>query len=110
MIDWDRVRDLREEIGAEGFAEVVDLFLEEVEEEIGRLRDDSDQTRLEAQLHFLKGSALNLGFVDFSGLCHRGEAAAGAGQARTVDLAELLRCYEASKSAFLDGLKRLLAA
>ena len=32
MIDWKRVRELRDEIGEEDFSEVVDLFLEEVEE------------------------------------------------------------------------------
>jgi hypothetical protein len=30
MIDWDRVQELRDEIGAEAFGEVVELFLEEV--------------------------------------------------------------------------------
>ena len=32
MIDWDRVQELREEVGAEEFAEVIELFLEEVDE------------------------------------------------------------------------------
>jgi len=31
MIDWDRVVELCSEIGEEGFGEVVDLFLDEVE-------------------------------------------------------------------------------
>ena len=30
MIDWPRVKELKDEIGAEDFGEVVDLFLEEV--------------------------------------------------------------------------------
>ena len=30
MIDWQRVNELRDEVGAEDFEEVVDLFLEEV--------------------------------------------------------------------------------
>jgi histidine phosphotransfer protein HptB len=29
MIDWKRVEDLKEEIGLEGFVEVVDMFLDE---------------------------------------------------------------------------------
>ncbi|WP_442970022.1 hypothetical protein [Roseovarius sp. ZX-A-9] len=38
MIDWSRVAELRSEIGAEDFDEVVELFLEEVEAEISVLR------------------------------------------------------------------------
>ena len=34
MIDWSRVNELRDEVGAEDFEEVVELFLEEVEEVI----------------------------------------------------------------------------
>ena len=41
-------------------------FLEEVEEEIAELRTNPAPETLEAKLHFLKGSALNLGFDDFS--------------------------------------------
>ena len=33
MIDWNRVAALREEVGAEDFDEVVELFLQEVDEE-----------------------------------------------------------------------------
>ncbi len=62
MIRWERVNELRDEVGADDFKEVVDLFLEEVEEVIERLRDSPDPTRFEEDFHFLKGSALNLGF------------------------------------------------
>ncbi|SFN41507.1 Hpt domain-containing protein [Roseovarius lutimaris] len=110
MIDWNRVQDLRDEIGAEAFGEVVELFLEEVDGEIDKLRALSDRSDLEGQLHFLKGSALNLGFTAFSDLCHAGEMASATGQQDTVDLAEVLSCYDASKSAFLSGLDRVIAA
>ncbi len=109
MIDWNHVQDLRGEIGAEAFDEVVQLFFEEVEAEIGKLRDVSTRQSLEAQLHFLKGSALNLGFADFSDLCHRGEVAAATGQGNSVDVTAVLTCYEFSKSAFLEGLERVTA-
>ena len=36
MIDWGRVKDLRSEIGAEDFSDVVALFLEEADEVIAR--------------------------------------------------------------------------
>ena len=32
MIDWTKVAELRDEVGAQGFDEVIDLFLDEVEE------------------------------------------------------------------------------
>ncbi|MBO9473217.1 MULTISPECIES: Hpt domain-containing protein [unclassified Shimia] len=104
MIDWERVDELRQEIGAEDFDEVVDLFLDEVEEVIGRLQDGPDMANLEADLHFLKGGALNLGFQTFSQLCQAGEAAAAAGKGETVDLAAILTAFEDSKNIFAQTL------
>ena len=37
MIEWDRVAELRDEVGAEDFAEVVELFLDEVEATLARI-------------------------------------------------------------------------
>jgi len=62
MIDWNRVDELRTEVGPEDFIEVVDLFLEEVDEIIDRFRNGAQEENLEETLHFLKGSALNIGF------------------------------------------------
>lgn len=100
MINWDRVIELRDEIGAEDFGEVVELFLEEVEQVIDKLRDHPDLGTLGEDLHFLKGSALNLGFRSFSILCQGGETAAAAGTADTVDVAAILANYSASKQEF----------
>lgn len=112
MIDWQRVQVLRSEIGADAFDEIVELFLDEVETEIEKLRKPAPSSGpdLEAQLHFLKGSALNLGFESFSKLCHDGEAAVAAGDLDALDLPAVLSCYEQSKSVFLDGLENGLAA
>jgi HPt (histidine-containing phosphotransfer) domain-containing protein len=68
-----------------------------------------DHASLEAQLHFLKGSALNLGFADFSDLCSAGETRAAHG-ATDIDLDEIARCYAASQKAFLEGLAARYAA
>jgi len=103
MIDWDRVGSLRTEIGADDFAEVVDLFLEEVEEVIARLEAAPDPSRYEEDLHFLKGSALNLGFSALSDTCHDGERRAATGQAESVDIASLIRLYRASRTSFIEG-------
>ncbi len=108
MIDWDRVNGLRNDVGSEDFREVVALFLEEVGEIVSRLRRAPDRARLENDLHFLKGSALNLGFAEFSELCREGERQAAEGAADAVDLEALLACYDRSRQAFLEGAGPLL--
>ncbi|MEM9341871.1 MAG: Hpt domain-containing protein [Pseudomonadota bacterium] len=72
-IDWARVAELLEDIGEEDFAEVAGLFLEEIAETAEPL--DPAASDLSAQLHGLKGSALNLGFATLAGLAAQGEAA-----------------------------------
>ena len=104
MIHWTRVNELRDEVGAEDFDEVVELFLEEVEEVINRLRQDVDLSQLEQNLHFLKGSALSLGFAGFSTLCHDGEKKSAVGLADTVDLTAIITGFSKSKSQFVSQL------
>ncbi|MBI1493977.1 Hpt domain-containing protein [Halocynthiibacter styelae] len=103
MIDWTRVEELKQEVGEDDFSEVVDLFLEEVEETITRLKQTPDLSQLEEDMHFLKGSALNLGFEQFSTLCQAGETAAAAGGAETINLPEIFTSYDGSKAEFLKG-------
>jgi HPt (histidine-containing phosphotransfer) domain-containing protein len=81
MIDWQRVAQLKEEVGAEDFGEVADLFLEEVAEGLAALQPECGPEIAAAQLHALKGAALNLGFAEFAGLCASFEVGAfGAGE------------------------------
>ena len=103
MIDWERVSDLRSEIGDEGFAEVVEIFLEETDDVIARLSAGPPEVQIGQDLHFLKGSALNLGFSHLASLCQDGERRAGLGDAAAIDLAMIIRSYHDSKSAFLMG-------
>lgn len=110
MIDWSRVNELRDEIGADEFEEVVDLFLEEVEEVVTRLRVAPSPAHYEEDLHFLKGSALNLGFSAFGQICQAGESASSAGQPEQVSMEQVLACYDQSKTAFLSGLRDALIA
>lgn len=100
MIDWPRVRELKDEVGEDGFEEVIELFLEEVEEVIEKLAT-GDRSQLEQDLHFLKGSALNLGFQNFSNQCLEGERMSASGAAADVDLAGVISCYHQSKATFL---------
>lgn len=103
MIDWGRVNQLRTEVGPEDFAEVVELFLEEVQEVTARLAASPEPARFEDDLHFLKGSALNLGFAEFGAMCHEGERLAAEGRADLVDLGPILECYEVSRQLFLES-------
>lgn len=104
MIDWGRVDVLRNEISADDFEEVVALFLEEVEEIIERLRTTPFPTSLEADLHCLKGSALNLGFAEFSSLCDAGERLAALGETAQVNVDAIISSFDASKELFLKEL------
>ncbi|NUH66921.1 Hpt domain-containing protein [Sulfitobacter sp. S0837] len=110
MIDWTRVLELRDEVGAEDFNEVVDLFLDEVQEVIMRLDDNLPPAQVEADLHFLKGSALSLGFAAFSDLCETGEKKASGGENLTDVLPRLRDCYAKSRQIFLNDLPQKLTA
>ena len=110
MIDWTRVTALRDEVGAEDFEEVVELFIEEVDEVVTRLRSAPDPATFEEDLHFLKGSAMNLGFSEFAALCEAGEQAAAGGHADGIDIAAVLTSYDMSRNTFLSERATHLAA
>lgn len=101
MIDWDRVNALRQEVGAEDFMEVADLFLEEVDEVMLRLETSRTSETLEEEMHFLKGSALNLGFTLMGQICQHYEKAAADRIGVGVDLGRLFSAYADSKKEFL---------
>jgi HPt (histidine-containing phosphotransfer) domain-containing protein len=104
MIDWGRVTELKTEIGEDDMAEVVELFLSEVEEELDTLPEAVGAKALAEKLHFLKGSALNLGLVDFSRLCQAAETAAAGGDRSAVDTGQLRTCFAEARAALLDGI------
>lgn len=110
MIDWQRVHELQDEVGLEDFHEVVDLFLEEVEEVVERLKGTPDPASYEADFHFLKGSALNLGFQAFATICADNERSAAAGKPDDVDVDGALASYAESRSLFLSKLEADQAA
>jgi len=108
MIHWPRVRQLCDEVGADEFDEVVEIFLDEVQEVIARLHADTTRHDLEQNLHFLKGSALSLGFEVFSKLCQDGERLAAQGQGKTVDIPNILLSFHESVIEFKEGLGQIL--
>lgn len=102
MINWERVAELRDEIGDDGFAEVLELFLDEVEAVVMRL--GANPATLDDDLHFLKGSAWNLGFSSFGAICQDGERKAAAGRGSEVDVSAVLTSYSASKTEFMASV------
>ena len=103
MIDWARVNELQAEIGHEDFTDVVEMFLGEASEVVARLEGGIAPEEVEDALHYLKGSALNLGFRALAALCQEGEKAAPCGG--TVDLQRIVASYQASGKAFAEGLQ-----
>lgn len=110
MIDWDRVGELKEEVGADAFGEVVEIFLDEMDEAIAALPDQNGADALSEALHFLKGSALNIGFSGLAALCVAGEETCRAGQADTVNTHDIADGYADARKVFLQGLADDLAA
>jgi len=107
MIDWTKVNELVEDVGPDGFEEVLGLFLQEVETALLTIALAED---LEAALHFVKGCALNLGFADFARLCAEGEALAARGKPDQVDLEALHQTYRQSRDLFLAEVRDRIAA
>ena len=104
MISWERVSELRDEIGEEDFAEVAEMFMEEVEDVILRLRSGSAPETLEEELHSLKGSALNLGFRHLAELCQEGEKQAAGRDFASIRLNTIFSAYEKSKQDFIGAV------
>jgi len=98
MISIERVEELKAEIGAEDFAEIVALFVSESDLIVGRLEAVHEPSEAEELLHALNGSALNLGFETLAGLCAEGQGSA-AGSTDWLDrFRHLHDVYLASKS------------
>jgi histidine phosphotransfer protein HptB len=104
MIDWKRVDELKDEIGEDGFAEVADMFLDEAEGAVKSLLRGITAEEVEGQLHFLKGSALNLGLSELAAICQDGERMAAAGEGALVDVSLVASVWRASRASLLGGL------
>ncbi|MTH62703.1 Hpt domain-containing protein [Paracoccus shanxieyensis] len=104
MLDWDRIRELRTEVGDDEFALILELFLDEVEGVIMRL-SKGHPAQLATDLHFLKGCAWNLGFRGFGVLCDEGERIALTGKVARLNLDEVMQCYSSSKQMMIGALE-----
>ncbi len=104
LIDWKMVDELHSEIGTDEFAEVVMLFLTEVEEVLDQMTPDALR---DEDLHFLKGSALNLGFAALAEYCRSGDGPDKVSR-RSASLPGLRATFARSKDEFLAGVSRYL--
>lgn len=104
-IDWARVQELRSEIGPDCFDEIVTMFLQETDEVICRMRRQPGGRSLDSDLHFLKGSALNLGFADLAQACLNGQRSLSSDASADTVIQSVIDVYHASRAAFLNGLQ-----
>lgn len=103
MIDWGRVVQLRDEVGAAEFGPLLELFLDEVETVVMQLRV-ADPAKLADDLHFIRGSAINLGFSGLAALCQETETALARSIVQAGRIDSLRGCYARSKQIFMRDL------
>lgn len=94
-LDWDRLNELRADIGEEDFADVAMLFVAELQETLDGLSADTAKA---ADFHFLRGSAANLGFIALVNACTNAEEACNDARSPDVD---------AVRAAFTAALKEV---
>ena len=98
-VDWDRLDELKTDIGEEDFADVVMLFVSELQDTLSTLTPDRAAAN---DFHFLRGSAANLGLNSLVAACDAAEAACAAGQPPNVEAVQA-----AFKTALEDMASRL---
>ncbi|MDO9639050.1 MAG: Hpt domain-containing protein [Pseudotabrizicola sp.] len=108
MIDWQIANDLKQAIGPEVFEEVVTVFFQETDSTLNRLLGATTADAMKSELHFMKGSALNLGFSDLAQICQRLESRAEAGES-DLPLAQVKTIYSASQDEFSRRRAEMIA-
>ena len=102
MINTIRLHELRDEIGADNLAEVVDMFLAETEDAILRISRAALVTA--DDMHFLKGSAFNIGLNDLGHCCAMAEESLRKDGSFQPDLAEISALFDAGRLALKAAL------
>ena len=96
LVNPVRVQALCQEIGEDGFPEVLELFIAESAQVVARLRGLGDPAAIAADMHFLKGSALTMGLDDLAAYCM------GVEQGDTLDPAVLEDLFARSRAALVE--------
>ncbi|MGI9391292.1 MAG: Hpt domain-containing protein [Boseongicola sp.] len=96
MIDWNRLSELRSEVGEDDYDEILVLFFDEVASVLDSI-ESANVDAMKRDLHFLKGSAMNIGLTDVSALCQDYELALATNPDDTIDLSAIRHAFLASK-------------
>jgi HPt (histidine-containing phosphotransfer) domain-containing protein len=102
-MNWSRVTELKDEVGVDAFTEVLELFLEEIDEMVVKLKAGPDPGGLAGDLHFMKGAALNLGFDELAMACTQAEADLRTPGDTPVDVTNILQVYAVSRAELTQG-------
>ena len=100
MINTARIQELKNEVGEDDLIELIELFCEEVEDVLEAL-DATAPSDMMAQLHFLKGSALNIGLDAVSELCRTEETRLKTDPTALADIGAIRSAYATSKDILL---------
>ncbi|MBD3679756.1 MAG: Hpt domain-containing protein [Rhodobacteraceae bacterium] len=103
MIDWKRIDELRSQVGPDDLPGLLAEFMTEMEQGLAELSLDEPAPKIAANLHFLRGSALNIGLRQLAALCQNYEDAANRGNPPTGAPERLRASYRTAKSALLQG-------
>ncbi len=106
MIDWNRVIELREELGPGELSPIIDMFLGEIEARLFAL--DSRTQHLAEDLHLLRDLALGIGFTDFCAQCLRAEQQLARGDQTALAPAALRASFGHTKQLFLRDLPHVM--
>lgn len=98
MINRARIEELRDEVGAEDLAEVVAMFCEEVEETLDRIAAHPYPAFAD-NLHFLKGSALNIGMSEVGELCQAFEKSLRTDPSDIPDIGLIAAAFHKARAA-----------
>lgn len=108
MIEWQRLSELREDVGDEEFEDVVSLFLEEIRQTL----PDLAQADLEARvslLHSIKGSARNIGLTSFARVCDAEERNILETGRVSLSDADIMAAFERVDRLMAAGMSQFLA-
>ena len=107
MIDWNRLRALNNDFGAEAMGEVVAVFVAEMDDAVDQLPAITDTGARADALHTLKGTAANLGLVALADFCAEAEGTLrrdGPPQEFGGVVQRVQTVYASSRAELLHGL------
>jgi HPt (histidine-containing phosphotransfer) domain-containing protein len=104
MLNLKQLKDLKSDVGDEGFADLIKLFIEETDDAILRMTNGGPSKDPAADFHFLKGAARNLGLDAFSAICHQAEMSAAQGLPLAISPEGLDAAWQDSRARLLHYL------